>query len=229
MSHASVGQHGAGRLDSPAKRPFEPIARLNNDHDPGGANDSERRSVAEPSLAVTTRPAVRPARPRSAGAAGPHGDGSTRAGCRHGPETRLGPAGRALFRGRARARPRSATPAPTTSSSLARNVAGLSIAGPRPRSGARSPSAVSFRAGDPDQPGVREQVGVYLTSRRSRSPCSRPTSCCTTSLASRAARPAGHAVRCGLRVRHAALHHERAQARRLRGQCRGNRRRLDHR
>ena len=69
----------------------------------------------------------------------------------------------------------------TTIEDISRNVAGLAVQNLGPGQSQVSVRGVSAGQIVRDQPGVKEQVGVYLDEiGRSRCRCSRPTSTCST-------------------------------------------------
>ena len=105
---------------------------------------------------------------------------------------------------------------------LSRNVAGLTIQNLGPGQSQVAVRGVSAGQIVRDQPGVKEQVGVYLDESvdlavavHARHRPLRPQP------RRDAARPAGHAVRLGLDRRHDPLHHQSARARPHRRRLRG--------
>ena len=112
----------------------------------------------------------------------------------------------------------------TTLEDLSRNVAGLAIQNLGPGQSQVGIRGVSAGQIARDQPGVKEQVGIYLDESadlpvavHARSRPVRPQPCRD------AARAAGHIVRLGFGRRHDPLHHQSAAPRRGRGQHRGQR------
>ena len=63
---------------------------------------------------------------------------------------------------------------------ISRNVAGLTVQNLGPGQSQVSVRGVSAGQIARDQPGVKEQVGIYLDETSSRCRCSRPTSTCST-------------------------------------------------
>ena len=110
---------------------------------------------------------------------------------------------------------RSARAAPNNIVDLARNVAGLAIADLGPGQSQVAIRGISAGQVIRDQPGVKEQVGIYLDESPISVALFTPDLDLLRPRALRsAARSAGHAVRLGLDVGHAALHHGATASRR---------------